>query len=96
VGVAPRIRPLHNPPHPGLEWGGLAFLGDHANQAAALQDLSGDLGVVGTVEVDAGVLRQPPEGVVEGLAQKRRVVVVGRGGNSPKWDARSVYHLICV
>src|SRR3712207_3173480 len=61
VGVAPRIRPLHDPPHPGLERGGLALLGDHADRAAALQDLPGDLRVVGTVEVDAGVLRQPPK-----------------------------------
>src|SRR5215207_5844981 len=62
VGVVPGVGLFDDSPHPGFKRGGLAFLGDHADQVTALQDLSGDFGVVGAVEVDDRPLRQLPSG----------------------------------
>jgi hypothetical protein len=51
VSVAPGIGVLDHPAFRSSKRSGFALLGDHAHQAKALQKLSGNLRVVGAVEM---------------------------------------------
>src|SRR5215203_7498457 len=86
VGVMPGIRAFDNPAFCGLQRSGLAFLGDHIDQATVSQGLSGKVGVIGTVEVDARLFRQFSN-AIQSLAQKWRVVTVCRSGDDSERDA---------
>jgi hypothetical protein len=72
----------------------VAFLGDHARQATLCQKLSGEVRVVGTIEVDARMLGQL-EGAIhalQGFTQKRRVMEVCRSAEHPQRVALRAYY----
>ena len=88
VGVVPGINVFDDPPHSGFKRGRLAFLGDHTDQATALQKLSGRLeyspGQGGRLSL------WQISNAVDGFAQKRRVVPVCRSGYNPKRDTLGI------
>src|SRR5918995_5538179 len=96
VGVVPRrVGSFHHPAQAGRERSRQALPGYHAHQAPLFQKPSDDLRVVGTVEVNAGVLGQPdyrlPSGVESG-SQERRVVAVGPCRDHPERDTPRIHH----
>src|SRR5215213_11213432 len=94
MGVVPGVRPLNHPPQTGRERGSLALLGDHPHQAPLLMKPTGELRVVGTIQMHARSIRQLRKWLqrVEGRLQEWRVVTVGRSDDTPQRDASRVHH----
>jgi hypothetical protein len=75
-GHCSRSWSLDHPTSCGLQGSWFAFLGDHAHQATLYQKLSGEVRVVGAIEVDARMLGQLDGAIhaLQGFTQKRRVM----------------------
>jgi hypothetical protein len=65
VGIALGVGSFHHPPFCSLQGSWFALLGDHAHQATAMEKLSSEVRVVGTIEVDARMLGQLGEAFEE-------------------------------
>src|SRR5215203_4137288 len=90
----PRTRPLYHPALRRLKRGRFSLLGDFGYKPAILQPLAGELGVIASIQIHARPIERDSNrlrGVFESGDQKRRIVAIGWGAETPYGDALSVY-----